>query len=537
MPCRAGRTAESGAPVKWIGFLIAVMLGSWPALAQAGVERFAVVVGNNLGDAEDGPLHYAESDAGRVYDVLRELGGFQPANMVLLRDESADTLRRTLITVNERVRAAVAVPNTQAMLVVYYSGHADEDDLHLGSSRLSIMEFAQLARGSAASFRLVVLDACRSGALTRVKGGRVKAPFALPDESSPGDGVAFLTASAVSEDAQESDALRGSFFTHAFVTGLLGAADHDGDGRIVLDEAYRYAYQNTLRATSRTRSGIQHPTFRYDLRGQGEIVLTRPEAYAAQRASLTFPSGLTFLLMRENADGAVVAELSERAATRSLSLRSGRYFVRARARDVLYEGSLDAAAGVATTVALDNLDRIEYAQLVRKGHGGVRRRSQAFELGTRVRSTLPNAETPCFGGFAGYGIDFSEFGARARLGMCTSGFDNGGVHATTLAYDLDVRVYRAWDLGPFAVALGLGGGTTFFRQHFELAGEAPDRNSLVPFVSIGASTALSLTNGFYLDIDVAGETHFLAIEKSVALPVEHSAMFAIRTSLSVGKYF
>jgi hypothetical protein len=517
--------------------VFALLLGLSPALAHAGVERFAVIVGNNRGASDDGLLQFAESDAQRVYEVLRELGGFQPANMVLLRDESAETLRRTLITVNERVRATVAVPDTQAMLFVYYSGHADADDLHLGQTRLPIIEFAQLARGSAASFRLVVLDACRSGALTRVKGGRVKPPFALPDESPAGDGVAFLTASAVSEDAQESDELRGSFFTHALVSGLLGAADQDGDGRIVLDEVYRYAYQNTLRATSRTRSGMQHPTFRYDLRGQGDIVLTRPEAYLAQRARLMFPSGLTFLLMRENSDGTVVAELGERATTRTLSLRGGRYFVRARGRDVLYEGFLEAPVGVVTEVAVDDLTRIEYAQLVRKGHGGVRRRSQALEVGTRVRSTLPNAETPCIGGFAGYGLDFSEFGARARLGMCTSSFDNGDVYATTLAYDLDLRVHRAWDLGPLAIELGLGGGVTLFRQHFELEGEAPNRSSLVPFVSIAVGAALSLAAGFYLDLDVAGETHFLALERTPASPADHSARFAVRTSLSVGKYF
>jgi hypothetical protein len=219
---------------------LALVLWCCPASCFASVERFAIVVGNNSGVADDGPLQYATADATRVYDVLRDLGGFQPVNMVLLHEESAETLRRTLITVNDRIRAAVSVPGTQAMLVVYYSGHSDADDLHLGGSRFPIAELAQLARGSAASFRLVVLDACRSGSLTRFKGGRIRAPFALPDERQLGDGVAFLTASSASEDAQESDELRGSFFTHAFVSGLLGAADQDGDGSIALDEAYRY---------------------------------------------------------------------------------------------------------------------------------------------------------------------------------------------------------------------------------------------------------------------------------------------------------
>lgn len=519
------------------GWALVLAICSSPALAHAGVERFAVIVGNDTGAADEGPLRYAASDAQRVYDVLRDLGGFQPVNMVLLRNESADTLRRTMIAVNERVRSAVSVPDTQAMLVVYYSGHADADALHLGSTSLEIIELAQLARGSAASFRLVVLDACRSGALTRVKGGRVKAPFALPDETLPGDGVAFLTASADSEDAQESDALRGSFFTHSLVTGMLGAADYDRDGRIVLDEAYRYAYQNTLRATSRTRSGMQHPTFRYDMRGQGDIVLTRPESYVSARAQLTFPTGFGFLLMRNDAEGMVIAELSEASSQRTLSVRGGRYFVRARGRDVLYEGTLDAAVGVTTPVAIDQLERLEYAQLVRKGHGAVRRQAHAFELGSRLRSNLPNAETPCIGAFAGYGLDFSEFGARARLGMCRSSFENRELLATSMAYDLDLRVYRAWDLGPVAVELGLGGGATLFRQYFESLGDAPLRNTLVPFVAIGAGATFALTYGLYLSLDAAGETHFLPIEREPGVPIDHTVSFALRTSLGVGKHF
>ena len=61
-----------------------------------------------------------------------------------------------------------------------------------------------------------------------------------------------LAATAASEDAQESDELRGSFFTHYLVSGLLGAADEDGDGAVTLAEAYDHAYAATLRATSRT---------------------------------------------------------------------------------------------------------------------------------------------------------------------------------------------------------------------------------------------------------------------------------------------
>src|SRR5207248_6936924 len=105
----------------------------------------------------------AETDASRVGAMLQEVGGVRPENLVLLRGQDAATVRGALIAVNDRVRAA----GRQATLIVYYSGHADAAALHLGATSLELRELEQLVRGSAATFRLLILDACRSGALTR----------------------------------------------------------------------------------------------------------------------------------------------------------------------------------------------------------------------------------------------------------------------------------------------------------------------------------------------------------------------------------
>ncbi len=99
-----------------------------PTAALADVERYAVVVGNNLGQGPDLPLRYAEMDAARVASVLQEVGGVRPENTVLLQGKDADTVRRALIAVNERVRTA----GRSTVLLVYYSGHADAGALHLG---------------------------------------------------------------------------------------------------------------------------------------------------------------------------------------------------------------------------------------------------------------------------------------------------------------------------------------------------------------------------------------------------------------------
>lgn len=520
----------------WLALaLLAVSL--LPTAAHASVERFAVIIGNNRGAGQDPALQFAESDAARMFDVLRELGGFQPANMVLLRDERADTVMRTLITVNDRIRSAVSLPDGQALLFVFYSGHADADDLHLGDSRLPISQLAQLARGSAATFRLVVLDACRSGALTRVKGGTLRPSFALPVERMPEDGLAFLTATAADEDAQESDELRASFFTHALVSGLLGAADGDNNGEVALDEAYRYAYEQTVRSTSRTWSGTQHPAFRYDFRGQGSVVLTRPAAYATQRASVHVPQGYGLLVLRDTADGPVVAEVAAHALQRSVSLRPGSYFVRARSERVLYEGRLQLTAASSRALDVAQLQRVDYARLVRKGHGAPPW-SQALELGARVRGAMDNAQTLCAGAFVGYAVDTAHLGARARLSACTSGFDNLQVSATTRAYDLDLRVYHAWDLSLLTLELGLGGGLTLFTQDFDSRGLAPSRQTLTPFVALGGGALWDLSwQGMYTGLDLSAETHFMRLRQDALSPTKHTAQFALRGSWSVGRHF
>ena len=107
---------------------------------------------------------------------------------------------------------------------------------------------------------ITILDACASGAITRLKGGRPHPAF-LTDASSQVKGYAFLTSSSENEAAQESERLQGSFFTQALLTGLRGAADVSGDGRVTLGEAYQFAFTETLAQTTSTQGGAQHPAY------------------------------------------------------------------------------------------------------------------------------------------------------------------------------------------------------------------------------------------------------------------------------------
>ena len=135
----------------------------------------------------------------------------------------------------------------------------------------------------------------------------------------------------------------GSYFSHHLASGLLGGADRSGDGRVTLFEAYAYAYDRTVADTAESAAGAQHPTFSYDLAGNGDLVLTdvavRHEGVYIPREA---PSGVYFLV---DGKGYVAAEISKAdGADRRVALSPGRYRVKRRLPDRLRVGEIDVRA-------------------------------------------------------------------------------------------------------------------------------------------------------------------------------------------------
>ena len=142
-----------------------------------------------------------------------------------------------------------------------------------------------------ADVRLLVIDSCKSGSLLQSKGGTRVRPFEIQmNDDLPISAKQLITSSAANESALESEEIRGSFFTHYFVSGLRGAADTSGDGQVSLAEAYKYAFVQTESATAATLGGIQHPSYDYRLSGQGELILT---SLSGNSATLTLPADST----------------------------------------------------------------------------------------------------------------------------------------------------------------------------------------------------------------------------------------------------
>lgn len=505
------------------------------AEAHAAPERYALIIGHNQGGKDEPELRYAEADAAKLYEVLGDLGGFRAENMVLLRGHDASAVRRALIALNDRIRTRTADAAVEPMLMVYYSGHADASALHLGGTEFELGELEQLVRGSSAHFRMLVLDACRSGALTRVKGGVRVPPFPIEiEEKLSGEGVVFLTSTSANEDAQESDELKGSFFTHYFVSGLVGAADTNGDGVVVLKEAYHYAYEETRRASSRTLIGTQHPTFNYEVRGHGDLVLTTLVGTSSTRGTIAAPPGRTYLVMQASSDGPVVAEIAAADRRREISVKPGKYFVRSRGADHLLEGETNVSAAETVDLANLKLTRIDYARLVRKGDA-----SDALvhgpQAGYRFRSVLKNREsTPCHGVYAGWNFELEWMSVAPRLSMCRS--QRTRLETSLEAEELggELRFLKAFDFSYVTFETGIGIGGALFRQN------APDaidsqRDTGAFTASAGWGVSLDVFEGFYTSLEAGGTIYGYRLQTDEELPAKWTVDLVGSAAIGIGK--
>ncbi len=329
--------------------LVIALLGA--ATASAETRRLAIVVGNNAGNGELAPLRFAESDAGKMARVLVELGEVNADDVMLLQGRHADELEKAIAEARERIAFFKRSPEIRTVLMFYFSGHSDGEAIELGNEKLAYARLKSLLAGTKADVRLVIVDACRSGAGLREKGGKPSTAFTIRlADTLQATGEAFITSSAADEAALESSEVMGSYFTHNFISGLRGAADASGDKQVTLAEAYQYAYDRTVSATAMLSVGAQHPNYDFKLSGQGELVLS----------NLTRPSSL---LVVPEADRSLVTDLARdqvivevpTGRAREIALPPGQYGLRVFKGGQSFGGRVTLTEGARKVISMDEL--------------------------------------------------------------------------------------------------------------------------------------------------------------------------------------
>jgi hypothetical protein len=443
------------------------------ATAHADQRRFAVFVGSNIGDRHEPILHHAEDDAVRVAQTLRTLGDFPPDQVLVLNGVTAAELRDSIIRLNMRVRE-----QHDAVLLLFYSGHADAEALHLGGTHFPLAELKGLLVGSPATSRVLVVDACRSGSLIGLKGAQPAQPFSVAaiEEPAP-EGFAVLASSTATENAQESLALGGSFFTHYLNSGLLGAGDLNRDGAVTLSELYTFASSETRAATVSSPAGPQTPTFQFMLGGRHDLVLTRPARRDARMGILEFAEAGRYIVQAWDASvlAAPMAEIASHDPGGKLAVPPGRYRVTRRGQRDIAERDLNVTGGETTVVAASTMTRVDLGRVVRKGD--VRRSATGFAVmgGWRTNeygdSSLQMGSGPTLLGVLRH--DRRRFSMEVRLGLERETKRDQLVEVDNKAMSLTAAGLFPIDFRTLTLSLGVEVGWVLVRQSYSLDSAEP----------------------------------------------------------------
>ena len=369
--------------------------------------RFALLIGNAEGGSEVSALKFVDNDLKSVRKTLSEYCGFPKKQIITVSGKGPEEVVAALD------RLAGMLPHGEDnLLLLYYTGHADRDHLKMGNSRFAITDMKKKFSAFPASIRIGIFDACQSGSFTRLKGGELAEPFLFKDADKI-EGEVILSSSSPTENAQESDLLGNSIFTFHFVNALRGSGDQSGDGKVTLSEAYQYTYNHTVSSTARTWGGVQHPSYRFRIQGEGDVVL----------ADLT--TGAMGVLLEGNITGTVtmtdsvnniVADLSkERGSRMIIALNPGTYQIMVgNSNGEKWRKTIAVAPKKLVPVDMGQFEKFDPVQMQHKGG------REQFRLGVGFSGSYGQLDLHATA--AGLRSAFAEFG---QIGITPEFIENG----------------------------------------------------------------------------------------------------------------
>lgn len=244
-------------------------------------ERWAVVVGvDYYEDATHyGKLSVCANDAKEIYDQL-VVKGYEQERIRLLTDQIGEPPTRDNILVTLNAVSKAAEPDD--VLVFYYSGHGDEIDdesylvtrtgkrIALEDTAIKISRLKSIMKQSPAKAKVIILDACHSGAKMDGKGPRHMTEEFLRHVFFQAEGLAILASCKQGEFSYEWKANERSVFTYYLSEALQGESDLDSKGFVTVQDVNRHVSNGVKLWTSR-RNLSQTPTLQAEM--SGDIIL------------------------------------------------------------------------------------------------------------------------------------------------------------------------------------------------------------------------------------------------------------------------
>ncbi len=269
---------------------------------KAEPRRLALLIGNSDYEEEKGfkSLKKSLADLTALAAVLEDknIGAFEP----VIQLPNYDGLK-----IIPKISKFFKSAELDDLLLFYFSGHGkvsgeefylvmkDGDIADLDSTAVSASFLRNCLKTSPSKRKVVILDCCQSGFLT--KGGDDSQSLADAFEKS-GYGHIIMTAANSSWYAFEDDKLANSLFTHFLLEGLrTGQAAIHNEPFIKANSIFEYVKPRVVEY-SKKMGILQQPGWKID--GDGDMVLARNPAWRAPKVEL--PAVITKFLASDDPD-------------------------------------------------------------------------------------------------------------------------------------------------------------------------------------------------------------------------------------------
>ncbi|MCP3139531.1 caspase family protein [Pyxidicoccus xibeiensis] len=488
--------------MKKLGVLLGaftLLLAPGAASAQAVVRRALVIAHNGSDDPSLPDLRFADDDGVLWAETLQRLGvettllvapdaatraGGRPV-LAGARPPTPDEVKREVA----RLRAASLADDElgrQTDVLLIYVGHGNTDEsgrayFTLAGGRLDKSSlYADVVDPLAADYVHVIVDACRASGVVGSRGGQTDAAVLAElrgmlarEQLATRPTVGALFAESDDGETHEWSRIRAGVFSHVARSGMMGAADINGDGRVEYSELGAFVTASlqgvkglparlTLHAFAPTREP------RRPLVGPAPTgpSLTLPSGFEHSRISVEDADGRRLADVRRSEDQYVLLRLPERDV----------YWVRtptAEARITLAE-----LTQVPQLSARELQERGPAEEALRRGLFAVPLDKDFYEQYVAAAGLVP--------------VDLSRAFPPAP---------GGTLHHLPRLLDT-----LGWDFGLTALQAPLGLGV------FAVGPSVSFRKELRPFVYYGVRGSYSLTPVAAFDIKTRGAT-LLAVSK------------------------
>ncbi len=366
----------------------------WASVAHAvsNPDAVAVIIGNRNYEGRVPNVDYAHRDADAIRGYVVDVLGYDPDNVIDLRDATKAQLETTFG--NDRSHKGILWryidPSGGSDVTVFYSGHgvpgqrdgrgyllpanANPDTAELNGYPIDLL-YENLGKLEVRSIT-VMLDACFSGDSPQGMLIRSASPvFVKSEMPQTTSGMTVLTAATGSQLASWDDEAQHGLFTRHLLDAVYGAGDEDDDGTVTAGEVKKYLDRKMTRAARREFGREQEATFT----GDSNLVLAA--ATGGKFPERSAPSG----------SATVAPEIALEVQDMTMFVGAQRVNVRSGPGTKFEKvGVLEAGTEVAVTAKVRNRN---WYQIALAGGG------QGFVFGDLLTDRAPRGATPAVGTF------------------------------------------------------------------------------------------------------------------------------------------